>query len=174
MPLVCGLWLIFWHYLIDLIGLKMFELLLVVHLVVCVLLIAAILMQKSEGGGALGIGGGPSGLMSGRSAANLMTRTTSILGGLFFIISLALTLIASSNQKPAGSIMQDGATKNGLPTEKIDLSVPKANAPAATAPKIGIPESDAAPQTGGLIGAKSAIGNNTAVGDTTKADKDAK
>jgi preprotein translocase subunit SecG len=138
----------------------MFELLLVVHLIVCVLLIAAILMQKSEGGGALGIGGGPSGLMSGRSAANLMTRTTSILGGLFFIISLTLTLLASSNQKPAGSIMQDPNSKNGIPTNKIDLSVPKTTAPEQTAPKIGIPESDAAPQTGGLLGTNSVIGGD--------------
>ena len=152
----------------------MFELLLVVHLVVCVLLIAAILMQKSEGGGALGIGGGPSGLMSGRSAANLMTRTTSILGALFFIISLALTLIASSNQKPTGSIMQDPNSKNGIPTKKIDLSVPKAATPSEPAAKIGIPESDAAPQTGGLLGANSVIGGTPTVNQTTNTAKDNK
>lgn len=152
----------------------MFELLLVVHLIVCVLLIAAILMQKSEGGGALGIGGGPSGLMSGRSAANLMTRTTSILGALFFIISLTLTLLASSNQKPAGSIMQEGTSKTGLPTNKIDLSVPKTTAPEQTAPKIGIPESDAAPQTGGLIGANSVIGTSPTANETSNTAKDNK
>lgn len=152
----------------------MFEILLIVHLVVCVILIAAILMQKSEGGGALGIGGGPSGLMSGRSAANLMTRTTAILGGLFFVISLSLTMLSSANNKPAASIILDGNSKNGVPTKKIDLSGPKTDAVTAPAPKAGIPESDAAPQTGGLLGAKTVIGGEAAANQTTNTAKDNK
>lgn len=151
----------------------MFEYLLVVHLVICVVLIGAILLQRSEGGGALGIGGGPSGLMSGRSAANLMTRTTAILGVLFFITSLSLTMISTSNKNSGGSLMQEGRDKAGIPTDKIDLSVPAA--PKLDAPaKGGIPQSEAAPQTGGLLGATAPIGAAPAAATTTNAVKETK
>ncbi|MFN8733749.1 MAG: preprotein translocase subunit SecG, partial [Hyphomonadaceae bacterium] len=37
---------------------------LILHLLICLGLIGAILLQRSEGGGALGMGGGPSSMMS--------------------------------------------------------------------------------------------------------------
>ncbi len=55
---------------------------LIIHLMIAAALVAVILFQRSEGG-ALGIGGGGGGFMSGRGAANLLTRTTSILGAAF-------------------------------------------------------------------------------------------
>ena len=57
--------------------------LLIIHVLIAAALTGVILMQRSEGG-ALGIGGGgPGGMMSGRGAANLLTRVTMILGALF-------------------------------------------------------------------------------------------
>ena len=53
-----------------------------------------IMLQKSEGG-ALGIGGGGGGLMTGRSAAGALVRVTMIFGGIFFITSLGLTTLAN-------------------------------------------------------------------------------
>ena len=49
----------------------------VVHLMIVAVMIGAVLLQKSEGGG-LGMGGG-AGFMSSRGTANLLTRTTAIL-----------------------------------------------------------------------------------------------
>ena len=49
----------------------------VIHLMIVVVLIGAVLLQKSEGGG-LGMGGG-AGFMSSRGTANLLTRTTAVL-----------------------------------------------------------------------------------------------
>ena len=67
---------------------------LVVHLMIAAALIGVILLQKSEGG-ALGMGGGGmSGFMTGRSTANLLTRTTAILAGAFFITSITLAYLA--------------------------------------------------------------------------------
>jgi preprotein translocase subunit SecG len=100
--------------------------LLAIHLLICMFLIGAILLQRSEGGGALGMGGGPSSMMSGRSATTFITRTTTILAAAFFISSLTLTLIGSQGAKAPTSVMEDGRTKDGLPTKSIDLSVPKA------------------------------------------------
>jgi preprotein translocase subunit SecG len=104
----------------------MFTVLLIIHLVLCVLLVATILMQRSEGG-ALGIGGGPAGLVSGRSATNFMTRSTQVLGAAFFITSIGLSLIAAraAPEAPTSVMGTDATTSNEIPTEGIDLSVPE-------------------------------------------------
>ena len=74
----------------------------VVHLMIVVVLIGAVLLQKSEGGG-LGMGGG-AGFMSSRGTANLLTRTTAILAVCFFATSLLLSWLASFNRAPASII----------------------------------------------------------------------
>ena len=70
----------------------------VVHLMIVAVLIATVLLQKSEGGG-LGMGGG-AGFMSSRGTANLLSRTTAILAVGFFVTSLFLNWIASYNRAP--------------------------------------------------------------------------
>ena len=72
-----------------------FPIILSIHLIVAIALVGAILLQRSEGG-ALGIGGSAGGgLMTGRAAGNLLTRTTGILAGTFFVTSMSLALIAN-------------------------------------------------------------------------------
>ena len=70
----------------------------VVHLMIVAVLIGAVLLQKSEGGG-LGMGGG-AGFMSSRGTANLLSRTTAILAGLFFVTSMTLAWLAGANRTP--------------------------------------------------------------------------
>lgn len=72
------------------------DVVLVIHLLLAVALVITVLLQQSEGG-ALGIGGGPTSMMSGRSAANLLTRMTTIIVGCFFVTSLVLAWIAKSD-----------------------------------------------------------------------------
>jgi len=74
----------------------------VVHLMIVVVLIGAVLLQKSEGGG-LGMGGG-AGFMSSRGTGNLLTRTTAVLACGFFATSLLLSWLASLDRKPASII----------------------------------------------------------------------
>lgn len=95
----------------------LFTFLLVVHAIIAALLVATILMQKSEGGG-LTTGGSPSGLMSARGAANFLTRATAILATLFVVMSITLAVLA--------------ATRGG---DTIDTS--RMTAPAQTAPASG-------------------------------------
>ncbi len=76
--------------------------LIVFHLMVVIGLVATVLLQRSEGG-ALGVGGG-GGFMTGRGQANALTRATAILGTLFFITSLSLTLLAHYNRAPKSII----------------------------------------------------------------------
>jgi preprotein translocase subunit SecG len=74
--------------------------LIVVHLMVVVALIVTVLLQRSEGG-ALGIGGGSTGgLFTGRGQANALTRATAVLGAIFFVTSIALTVLASYGRAP--------------------------------------------------------------------------
>jgi preprotein translocase subunit SecG len=72
----------------------MIQVILVIHIFLAIALVASILIQKSEGG-ALGIGGGGmSGFMTGRSTANLLTRTTAGLAVAFFLTSITLAIFA--------------------------------------------------------------------------------
>jgi len=78
----------------------MFAFLLIVQSVVAISLIGTILMQRSEGGG-LGVGGSSSGFMTARGAADFLTRSTAVLGGLFITLSIVMAAIAGvSRQAP--------------------------------------------------------------------------
>jgi preprotein translocase subunit SecG len=77
----------------------------VIHLMIVAVLIATVLLQKSEGGG-LGMGGG-AGFMSSRGTANLLSRTTAVLAAGFFVTSLFLSWYASYMRAPSSII---GAT----------------------------------------------------------------
>jgi preprotein translocase subunit SecG len=71
----------------------MTSVLLTIHFLISVALVISVLLQRSEGG-ALGMGGGgPGGLMSGRAAGNLLSKTTGVLGAAFFVMSILLTVI---------------------------------------------------------------------------------
>ncbi len=93
---------------------------LTVHLILAVLLIGVVLLQRSEGGG-LGMGGGGGGVMTGRQAANALSRLTWIFAIGFIITSMTLTLIAAQNAS-SGSIVDqlnlggtEQAPATGLP-----------------------------------------------------------
>lgn len=78
------------------------NILLTVLTIVCVALTGIILMQRSEGG-ALGMGGG-SNFMSARGTGDLLTRTTQVLAVLFFLLSLAITIV-TGRQEGASSVV---------------------------------------------------------------------
>ncbi|WP_314958483.1 preprotein translocase subunit SecG [Bradyrhizobium cosmicum] len=74
----------------------------VIHLMIVAVMIGAVLLQKSEGGG-LGMGGG-AGFMSSRGTANLLSRTTAVLAAGFFLTSLFLSWYAGYNRAPSSLI----------------------------------------------------------------------
>ena len=84
----------------------------VIHLMLVLALIGVVLLQKSEGGG-LGIGS-TGGFMTSRGTANVLTRATAILAGLFFATSLLLSILAGINRKPT-SILQGGQSAPAAP-----------------------------------------------------------
>ena len=84
----------------------------VIHLMLVLALIGVVLLQRSEGGG-LGIGGA-GGFMTSRGTANVLTRATAILAGLFFATSLLLSILAGLNRKPT-TILQGGQSAPAAP-----------------------------------------------------------
>jgi preprotein translocase subunit SecG len=131
--------------------------LLLIHLFVTLALIGVVLIQRSEGGG-LGIGTsqGMGSFMSGRGTANLLSRTTAILGTIFFVLSLTLALLNKGTGGVNGHSLLDIApasspAKAGLPplapaappAPGTDTPTPASPAPAASAPaapaKPGVP-----------------------------------
>jgi preprotein translocase subunit SecG len=114
----------------------MLILLFVIHVLIAIALIGVVMLQKSEGG-ALGMGGGGmSGFMTGRSTANLLTRTTAILAALFFATSILLVSISNYERAPR-SIVDEGSP---LPTSPLAPGapalpgLPTSGAPAPAAP----------------------------------------
>ena len=100
--------------------------LLAIHIIVCICLIVVVLLQQSEGG-ALGMGGGPTGFMTTRGAGDLLTRTTWILATLFFVLSLALTVL-TGRSKGESSVVDRVKIENVAPSQ---LKKPAQPAPAA-------------------------------------------
>src|SRR5262245_5282885 len=109
----------------------MITILLVLHLFIALGLVGLVLVQRSEGG-ALGIGGGGGGFMTGRGAANLLTRMTAILAAAFFATSILLTIIARHSSTPT-SIMGGGQPGQSAPANN-GSSLP-AIAPLQPAPQ---------------------------------------
>jgi preprotein translocase subunit SecG len=107
--------------------------LLLIHLFVTLALIGVVLIQRSEGGG-LGIGTsqGMGSFMSGRGTANLLTRTTAILGAAFFALSLTLALLNRGTSGVGHSIMD--APLPSTPAPVTAPPTPGSPAPAAPTP----------------------------------------
>jgi preprotein translocase subunit SecG len=104
----------------------MTTILLIVHLLIALALVGVILLQRSEGG-ALGIGGGGfGGLMTGRSSANLLTRTTAVLAASFIATSLLLAIVASYSRAPTSILDQPAATQPAEPVAPVTPAEPSA------------------------------------------------
>ena len=112
-------------------------LLLVIELMIAVALIIFVLLQRSEGG-ALGMGGGGSGLgglFSPRGASDTLTRTTAILAVAFFVTCLALNLLVR-NTHADRSILDSPAS----PVRTVQpLQKPAAPAPVQQTPSVPTP-----------------------------------
>jgi preprotein translocase subunit SecG len=113
---------------------------LIIHLMIAVALVGLVLVQRSEGG-ALGIGGGGGGFMTGRGAANLLTRMTAVLAAAFFVTSIVLTMLARTGSTPqsildgsAPGTEQTGGDGAALP--KLTPLAPKAPAPGPSGPQV--------------------------------------
>lgn len=145
---------------------------LVIHLMICIGVVFLVLMQRSEGG-ALGIGGGGGALMSGRGAADLIVKITAGVGVVFFVTSIALTMLGGTHRDresvvdrmaapagqtapleapppPSGSILGDSSGLQRAAPVDAGAVAPDASAPATTTGPAG---SAPAPRPAAPVGA---------------------
>lgn len=101
--------------------------LLVAMILISVTLAGVILIQRSEGG-ALGMGGGPSGFMTARGAGNLLTVTTWWLAAAFFACAIGLTILGNVDRASRSIVDADAVGELLAPT------TPSAPAADPTAP----------------------------------------
>ncbi|RYG27864.1 MAG: preprotein translocase subunit SecG [Burkholderiales bacterium] len=121
----------------------MLSVLLTIHMIACVALVIAVMLQRSEGG-ALGMGGGGTGgVISGRGAASVLVKTTMGLAAVFFCTSIIMTRLNNEanaapstleqqqqRQTPADPFAPVGST----PSTTAPATTPSNTAPAAPAP----------------------------------------
>lgn len=127
-------------------------------ILISIALTGVILLQKSEGG-ALGMGGGPSGFMTARGAGNLLSQTTAVLAVMFFLCAISLTIVGNMargdrsiiDADAVGSIAIDDQVPAAAPTTAAPTVTPiapslddlEASLPTATAPAAGSTPSQA-------------------------------
>ena len=122
------------------------NLLLAFNVIVCLLLIFLVLMQrpKSEGLGAA-FGGGMTENLFGAQTTNVLAKGTRILGGIFFALTLLLSILTSRQSAAKSSLSQqlanapkpvvkeEKAQTTGTASAKSETPAPAASAtPAAT------------------------------------------
>ena len=88
----------------------LFGILLTAQVLICAVLGGLILIQRSEGG-ALGMGGGPSGFMSARGAGNLLTKLTWVFAAAFGINCLAMTVVGNLDARGTSVVDQVDMSK---------------------------------------------------------------
>ena len=94
--------------------------LIVVHILIVIALIAVVLLQRSEGG-ALGTGGGTGNFMTGRGQANALSRATAVLGAMFFVTALLMSILAGWSRAPH-SILEKSAATPAAPTAPAPIN----------------------------------------------------
>ncbi|MDP4708748.1 MAG: preprotein translocase subunit SecG [Rickettsiaceae bacterium] len=107
----------------------MINTLLFIHLIIAILLVIVILLQKTSTDGLSGIGGGGGGnmgLVSGRSAASFLTRTTVMLAIIFFCNALVLANLSSQPRSNLTSKMENDSTQNSVDSSAEQETLPMA------------------------------------------------
>ncbi|WP_282145713.1 preprotein translocase subunit SecG [Alteromonas stellipolaris] len=114
-----------------------YEVLLVAYLIVALLLIGFVLIQQGKGadmGASFGSGGSNTVFGSGGSG-NFMTRTTAILAGLFFFISLTLGAMTANRESAEDEWdnLEVPAAVEAPVQAPADMDVPVVDSPAEDA-----------------------------------------
>lgn len=118
----------------------MLSVLLTIHMIACVALVIAVMLQRSEGG-ALGMGGGGTGgVISGRGAAGVLVKTTMGLAFVFFCTSIIMTRLNNdANAAPSALEQQQQNQTPADPFAPAGGATAPATTPSTTAPATPAP-----------------------------------
>ena len=91
------------------------SLLIGINIMLAVVLVIAVLLQKSEGG-ALGLGVSQDNFTSSRSVSTFLTKLTAIIASLFIICSIVLVAINRDEIRKTQSVLElEESQDTGLP-----------------------------------------------------------
>jgi preprotein translocase subunit SecG len=110
----------------------------VFHVIACLFLIGVVLLQQGKNqdlASAFG-GGGTQTAFGPRGSANVLSKATTILAGLFMVTCLSLSLL-----RPKASSVLDKAGQGAAPIAAP--SAPAASVPAASVPAASVPAAPA-------------------------------
>src|SRR6187431_1617914 len=94
----------------------LFWLCLILFIFVCLFMILLILIQKGRGGGlASAFGGGGGNTAFGSKTGDVLTWATSIVFGVFLVLSVGLNLLANNSNVRPTPILPGGAPTSGAP-----------------------------------------------------------
>jgi preprotein translocase subunit SecG len=93
---------------------------LTLNIILAILLVAIILLQKSEGG-ALGIGVSQDSFISSRSAGSILTKITAIIATLFIVTSVSLTIM-TKEEFSSSSVLEKVEEKEDMSEPQIPKS----------------------------------------------------
>ena len=127
--------------------------LLVAIILVAIALTGVVLLQRSEGG-ALGMGGGPSGFMTARGAGSLLTVTTWWLAAALFGLTIVLTVVGNMDRASVSVIDADAVgslattpqtTQPQQPTQQQSAAPAQPAAPSLDDLEASLPSATATP-----------------------------
>jgi preprotein translocase subunit SecG len=114
----------------------LYYLLVTVHILACIFLIGVVLLQQGKGqdlASAFG-GGGTQTAFGPRGQANVLSRATTILAGVFMVTSLSLSLIRPSASSVLDSLPATATSPSPSPAAKAPAALPSAAAAPSAAP----------------------------------------
>ena len=87
------------------------NILITTNIILAIVLVVAILLQKSEGG-ALGLGVSQDNFTSARSMGTFLTKFTSIVATLFIVCSIAIVAISRDEFRETQSVLEKEEEEN--------------------------------------------------------------
>jgi preprotein translocase subunit SecG len=98
----------------------MIYLLIAIHVLVCFFMIAVILLQQGKSADLAGAFGGQGSqtAFGPRSAANLLTRTTTWCAIVFMLTSISLTVLMAKQHHESRSVLSGASTTQSKPVKK--------------------------------------------------------
>ena len=113
---------------------EFYTVILVIHTILVIFLIGFVLLQRTDSDGLSGLGGGGGNqFLTGRGSANLLTRTTAILAGIFMLTSMGLAIMASHMNE--GSIIDTIEMQKPAATEEMPMPEKTPSKPEPVVPK---------------------------------------
>ena len=123
----------------------MYTLLIILTILAALLLIGAVLIQRSKGGGLSSSFAGSNQIMGVRRTNSFIEKVTWTLAGLICLFSILSAFVMPTGAERVGSRVEAVATQQVVEGGNFDTQAPAAQAPAAPAAQAPAPEAPAAP-----------------------------